>query len=133
MVSLPLVTFFAQGPVTVLTLYIVVITSTFWQSYLSWNSSRSSGKIQNCIPVEFRKLKVQPVPVTVWSKAWVWGRSLFGVFGFESCWRHESVSLVSVVCCQVQVSATGWSVVQRIPTECGVPEYEKAPTVTLYT
>ena len=69
MVSLPLVTFFAQGPVTLLTLYIVVITSMFWQSYLFSNLSRSSGKIQTCIPVEFRKLKFQPVAVTVWSKA----------------------------------------------------------------
>jgi hypothetical protein len=30
------------------------------------------------------------------------------------------VSLLSVVCCQVEVSATGWSLVQRSPTECGV-------------
>jgi hypothetical protein len=29
------------------------------------------------------------------------------------------VSLVSVVCCQVEVSATSWSL-QRSPTECGV-------------
>jgi hypothetical protein len=29
---------------------------------------------------------------------------------------------VSVVCCQVEVSATGWSLVQRSPTECGVSE-----------
>jgi hypothetical protein len=27
---------------------------------------------------------------------------------------------VSVVCCQVEVSATTWSLVQRSPTECGV-------------
>jgi hypothetical protein len=27
---------------------------------------------------------------------------------------------VSVVCCQVEVSATGCSLVQRSPTECGV-------------
>ena len=29
-------------------------------------------------------------------------------------------SLVSVVCCQVGVSASGLSLVQRSPTECGV-------------
>jgi hypothetical protein len=29
---------------------------------------------------------------------------------------------VSVVCCQVEVSATGWSLVQRIPTDCGVSQ-----------
>jgi hypothetical protein len=27
---------------------------------------------------------------------------------------------VSVLCCQVEVSATGWSLVQRSLTECGV-------------
>jgi len=26
---------------------------------------------------------------------------------------------VSVVCCQVEVSATSWSLVQRSPTHCG--------------
>jgi hypothetical protein len=30
------------------------------------------------------------------------------------------MSLVSVVCCQVEVSATSWSLVQRSPIECGV-------------
>jgi hypothetical protein len=30
------------------------------------------------------------------------------------------VSLVSVVYCQVEVSATSWSLVQRSPTDCGV-------------
>ena len=29
------------------------------------------------------------------------------------------MSVVSVVCCQVEVSATGWSLVQRSPTDCG--------------
>jgi len=28
------------------------------------------------------------------------------------------LSLVGVTCCQVQVSASGWSLVQRSPTEC---------------
>jgi hypothetical protein len=29
------------------------------------------------------------------------------------------LSVVSVVCCQVEVSVTGWSLVQRSPTDCG--------------
>jgi hypothetical protein len=33
---------------------------------------------------------------------------------------HGRLSLVSVVCCQVEVSATSWSLVQRSPTDCGV-------------
>jgi hypothetical protein len=40
--------------------------------------------------------------------------------GFESHRGHGCLSLVNVVCCQVEVSATGWSLVQRSPTECGV-------------
>jgi hypothetical protein len=40
--------------------------------------------------------------------------------GFESRRRHGCLSPVSVVCCQVEVSATGWSLVQRSATECGV-------------
>jgi len=43
-------------------------------------------------------------------------------FGFES--RGEGgdvcVSLVSVVCCQINVCASDWSLVQRSPTEYGV-------------
>jgi hypothetical protein len=33
---------------------------------------------------------------------------------------HGCLFVVSVVCCQVEVSATGWSLVQRSPTDCGV-------------
>jgi hypothetical protein len=33
--------------------------------------------------------------------------------------RHGCVFVVSVVCCQVEVSASGWSLVQRSPTDCG--------------
>ena len=40
--------------------------------------------------------------------------------GFESHREHGCLSVVSVVCCQVEVSATSWSLVQRSPTECGV-------------
>jgi hypothetical protein len=32
---------------------------------------------------------------------------------------HGSLSVVSVVCCQLEVSATSWSLVQRSPTVCG--------------
>jgi hypothetical protein len=39
--------------------------------------------------------------------------------GFEYRQGHGRVSPVSVVCCQVEVSAAGRSLVQRSPTECG--------------
>jgi hypothetical protein len=42
--------------------------------------------------------------------------------GFESRRGHGCLSLMSVVCCQEEVSATGWSLFQRSPTECGVSE-----------
>ena len=36
--------------------------------------------------------------------------------------RYRWLSLGGVVCCQVEVSATGRSLVQRNPTNCGVSE-----------
>jgi hypothetical protein len=59
------------------------------------------------------------------------GRAVYGMglrplaywdCGFESHRGHGCLFLVSVVCCQVEVSATSWSLVQRNPTECGVSE-----------
>jgi hypothetical protein len=35
---------------------------------------------------------------------------------------HGCLSLVNVVFCQVEVSATSWSLVQRSPTDCGVSQ-----------
>jgi hypothetical protein len=40
--------------------------------------------------------------------------------GFESRLGHECVSLLSVACCQVDVTATSRSLLQRSPAECGV-------------
>jgi len=51
-------------------------------------------------------------PVATRSKAWVSGRC-----GFESRRRHGCLSLVNVVFCQVEVSATDRSLVQRSPTD----------------
>jgi hypothetical protein len=43
-----------------------------------------------------------------WSKAWVCGRSLAGIAGSNPAGgMYVCISLVSVVCCQVKVSATG--------------------------
>jgi len=39
---------------------------------------------------------------------------------FESRRGHGFLSLMSVLCYQVEVSASGWSLLQRSPTECGV-------------
>ena len=57
------------------------------------------------------------------------GRAVWGVgqrqlacwdCGFESLRGHGCLSVVSVVCCQVEVSATGWSLVQRSLTKRGL-------------
>jgi hypothetical protein len=52
----------------------------------------------------------------------IWGVGLWPLAcwdrGFESLRGHECLSVVSVVCCQVQVSATSWTLVQRSPTDC---------------
>ena len=39
--------------------------------------------------------------------------------GFETRREHGCLSLVSVVCCQVDVSARSSTLVQRSPTDCG--------------
>ena len=42
--------------------------------------------------------------------------------GFESRLGHGCLSVVRVVCWQVDVSATGWSLIKRSPTEFGASE-----------
>jgi hypothetical protein len=43
-----------------------------------------------------------------------------GVATVTSRRKHGRLSIVSVVCCQVEVPSTGRSLIQRSPTECGV-------------
>jgi hypothetical protein len=61
-----------------------------------------------------------PILVAARSKAWVRSRGLLGlrVRIPPGTW----MSVVSAVCCQFEVSAVSRSLVQRTPTECGVPE-----------
>jgi hypothetical protein len=69
---------------------------------------------------------ILPIPVSAPSKAWIWSRSLAcWDCGFKSCRGHGCLSLASVVCCQVEVSVSVWSLVQRCPTECGVSECDR--------
>jgi hypothetical protein len=46
-------------------------------------------------------------------------------FGFEYSWVHGYLSVVSVVCCQVELSVSGRSLVHGSPTDCGVSEYDR--------
>jgi hypothetical protein len=57
----------------------------------------------------------KPIPVGEWSKARVYGRSLAGIASSNPAGGMD----VCCECCQVEVSATDWSHVQRSPTDCG--------------
>jgi hypothetical protein len=59
------------------------------------------------------------------SKAWVYGLSLAGVVGSNPARGMDVCLLLSVGCCRVEVSATGLSLVQRSPIECGVSVIEE--------
>ena len=45
--------------------------------------------------------------------------------GFEFRRGHGCLSVVNVVCYQVEAYVSGWSLVQRSPTECGVSECDR--------
>jgi hypothetical protein len=47
---------------------------------------------------------------------------LVGIAGSNPAEGMDVCLLLSVVCCQVEVSAMGRSLVQRSPTECGMSE-----------
>jgi len=72
------------------------------------------------------------VPVATRSKAWVCCRSLVGLAG-SNLSDVMSVSVVSVMCYQVEVCATGRSLVQRRRTECGVSECDRGTSAVRRT
>jgi hypothetical protein len=64
-----------------------------------------------------------PIPVAARYKSWVYGCSSVETVGSNPAGARLSV--LSVVCCQVEVSASDRSPIQRSPTECGVSEYDR--------
>ena len=62
----------------------------------------------------------------------VCGPSCAGIVSSNPAEWHGCLSLVCVVCCQVEISATGRSLIQRNPTECVCVSVTGA-TVNLYT
>ena len=57
------------------------------------------------------------------SNAWVCGSSLGVIAGSNPAGGMDVCLLLSVVCCHVEISAWGWSFVQRSPTECVVSKW----------
>ena len=64
--------------------------------------------------------------MAVLSKVWVCAFCLVGVCPARGM---DSFTLVSVVCCQVEVSAVSWPLIQCSPTECGVSECDCEATI----
>jgi hypothetical protein len=68
-------------------------------------------------------------PMSARSKAWVCDRSLAGIMGSNPTRKHGCLSGVSVVGCRVEVSASGRSLVQRSPTQCGVSACDREVSI----
>jgi hypothetical protein len=49
--------------------------------------------------------------------------------GFGSGQVYGCLSLVSVVCCQVEVSASGWSLFQKSRTKCAVTVCDREASI----
>ena len=81
----------------------------------------NKGKLEYCAVLN------AGIPVATRPKASVCGRSL--AVGFESCRGHGCLPLASVVCCHVEVSATGGSLIQRSPTEYFVSECDREASI----
>jgi len=63
-------------------------------------------------------LQYPTMPVTVRSETFVWSRLIAGFVGSNSAEGMDAGLLCSLSAVSVAASATGWSLVQRSPTEC---------------
>jgi len=75
-------------------------------------------------------LLLRAIPMATLSMAWICGRSLAGITGSNPAGGRGCLSLKSIVCCEVQVSATGRSQVQRSLIECDVETSIMRPTLS---
>jgi len=67
-------------------------------------------------------LMTMSILVAVRSKTWICCHALAGTGGFEFHRGHGCLSPVNGVCCHVEVSARGRSLIQRSRNKCGVFE-----------
>jgi len=97
-----------------------ILSRHFLGTSLSFSSILYSQKEEESILHIF----YLPIAMAARPKVWACGCSLAGIGGSKGC-----LSLVSVVCCQIRVSASGWSLVQRSPTECSVSECDREASI----
>ena len=97
--------------------------------FLWWTCISSVLLIVNIVLNFGFQTPFMPISGSARSKTWVCNRSLAGDCGFDSRREHGYWFLVNVVCCHVQVSVSGWSLVRRGPTECGVSEYDHESSI----
>ena len=71
------------------------------------------------IQLYLHKIYSSLFPVAVRSKAWVYSDSVLGL-QVRNPRGMDVLSLVSVMCFQVEISATSCSLVQMCPTVCGM-------------
>jgi hypothetical protein len=67
------------------------------------------------------------IPLALRSKAWVCGCLVAGITGAIPAGNMDI--FVSVVCCQIEVAASGCSLVQRSLTECGMSECDPEASI----
>ena len=73
------------------------------------------------------KYAVLPIPMAAQSKARAFGRLPAGIAGSNPARGHECLS--GFECCQVEAYASGWSLVQRSPTDGGVCECDNKSSI----
>ena len=76
------------------------------------------------------RIIISNITVTASPKASVCGHSLAGIMCLNPVGRMQMLFLVSVVCCQVEFSASCWSLVHKSPTECNVSECDREASLT---
>jgi len=73
------------------------------------------------INILFRLSLLEPIPVAAQSNASIYGLSLAGIASSNPAGDID-VCLLCVLCFQIDVSLSGWSLFQMILTDCGVSE-----------
>jgi len=100
------------------TIFQFIILTFIYSSTFFWRSPAHHQELNDCSSSLWFYLRiVVTVVLCSWSgrltglSAEIVGSNPTGGYGFLSC--------VTVVCCQVEVSATRWLLIQRSPADCG--------------